>query len=78
MLFNAGGGLERENCRNGNFNTQGRIPTAATPCKVLCTEWCAMCAMGVMLFMLFRMLFRMLLCILEVVEGDFRLLDMLE
>ncbi len=38
------------------------------------SEWCAICAMGVMLCMLFCML----LCILEAVEGELRLLEILE
>jgi len=53
---------------------------------VMCTEWCAMCAMGAELHvlhappfcMLFRMLLCMPLCILEAVEGELCLLEMPE
>ena len=42
------------------------------------SEWCAMCAMGAGGYALHVVLFRMLLCILEAVEGELRLLEVSE
>src|SRR5947207_2181464 len=75
----------------GSFQWKIRKPKPACPPqqrrgKLLCTEWCAMCAMGADVHvlhvppfrMLFRMLLCMLLCMLEAVEGGIYLLEVTE